>query len=398
MRQSRLPVVFGACLVQFTIIGLLFCYGLFIKPLGAEFGWSRTLLSGAASLATLTMGVMAIPAGRLNDRFGPRPVLLVTGLSYATGFVLLSYMTAPWQLYLIFVSFVGVGMSTHDVVTLSTIARWFEARRGIMSGVVKVGTALGQMVVPPVAALLLIWIGWRDTFLVLGLVAGVLLVVAALLMRRPPVTPLRADDGIAPALGQSFAEARRSRVFWTMCVVQFLFFPAMMAVPLHLAPHGMDLGMSAARAATLLSVMGGASIAGRLLVGGLVDRIGGKTAMALCFVLLASTLAGLALVSAQSLLFAVVAVYGFCHGGLFTVVSPLVAEYFGMRAHGAIFGTVLFFGTLGGAIGPIAVGWVYDNTGSYQFGFVGLAGLAIFGLLLVLSLPGRRRQALAVAV
>ena len=385
--ETRYRVVFGACLTQFTVIGLLFAFGLFFKPLQDEFGWSRTLLSSASSLSFFMMGLLAILGGRMNDRFGPRIVLAFTGTAYAIGFLLLSQVTAPWQLFAIFGIFMGLGMGTHDVVTLSTIARWFENRRGIMSGVVKTGTALGQITVPPLAAALLLAYGWRQTLVILGCAALVLLLLAAFSMQRPPAL-LKGTAGAA-AQGQGFAEARATQLFWTLCAIQFLFFPSMMSVPMHLAVHGIDLGMSTARAATLLSVLGATSIAGRLTVGTLSDRIGGKRAFLMCFSILLASLIAFASARSHGLLFAVVAVYGFGHGGLFTVVSPTVAEFFGMRAHGAIFGTILFFGTIGGAVGPIVVGWIFDTTGSYQWAFTLLAVLAAIGLALVLTLPGK---------
>ena len=143
--DKRYLIVLGACLTQFTIIGLLFSYGLFFKTFEAEFGWSRTLLSSCMSFAFIVMGALAFFGGRLSDRYGPRLVLAVTGTLCGTGYALLSQVTQPWQLFAVFGLFIGVGMATHDVVTLSTIARQFRRRRGIMTGVVKVGTAAGQI-------------------------------------------------------------------------------------------------------------------------------------------------------------------------------------------------------------------------------------------------------------
>lgn len=379
--------VFGACLTQFTVIGLLFSFGLVFKVFEAEFGWSRTLLSACSALAFLVMGVLAMAGGRLSDRFGPTRVLSVTGVLYGLGYVLMSQVSAPWQMFVIFGLFLGLGMSTHDVVTLSTIARWFENRRGIMTGVVKVGTAFGQMAMPPIVAFLILTLGWRSATVAMGIGAAILLLIAALSMSRPP-EPVRGPSDAPPA-GLSFAQARGSRLFWTLCAIQFLFFLSLMTVPLHLAVHGMDLGMTAPKAAVLLSVIGAASVAGRLIVGGLVDRIGGKNAFLLCFGALICGLAGFLLTQMHVLLFCVVAIYGFGHGGFFTVVSPTVAEYFGMRAHGAVFGTVLFFGTVGGSVGPILAGLAFDVTGSYQIAFFSLLTLAVIGLGLVLTLPRR---------
>lgn len=385
---SRYIVVFGACLTQFTVIGLLFAFGLFFKVFETEFGWSRTLLSACSAAAFLMMGSMAMIAGRLSDRYGPTRVLAASGVVYGAGFLLMSQVTQAWQLLAVCATFLGIGLSAHDVVTLSTVARWFQARRGMMTAVVKVGTAFGQILVPPLAAALILGFGWQTALQVLGVGAAVLVVAAALMTRRPPLRHGPAT-GIAAPTGAGFAEARRSRVFWTMCAIEFLFFPALMAVPTHLAVHGMDLGMTPPAAATLLSVVGAASIAGRLSGGRLVDVIGGRLSLALCFAVLMVALVGFMAVSAHGALYAVVAIYGFGHGGLFVVVSPTVAEYFGMRAHGAIFGTVLFFGTIGGAIGPVLTGLVFDLTGSYFVAFFGLLVLVGIGLALVLSLPRR---------
>lgn len=383
--DRRYLVVFGACLTQFTIIGLLFCFGLFVKVFEAEFGWSRTVISSASALAFFMMGTLAMVGGRLNDAYGPRRVLAATGVIYGVGYMLISQVSAPWMLIALFGTLIAAGLATHDVVTLSTIGRWFPRRRGLMSGVAKVGTAAGQMALPPLAATLIVWLGWRDAVTAMGAGAIVLLLIAALSMKSPPAAT--GDAAKAEAAGSSFAEAKGNRVLWTMCAIQFLFFPALMAVPFHIPVHGQDLGLTPATAATLLSVIGGASVAGRLIVGGAVDKIGGRLAYVVCFVPLIAALAALTMVETATPLFLFMALYGFGHGGLFTVVAPTVGEYFGMKAHGAIFGTVLFFGTIGGSVGPILAGAVFDWTGTYTYAFATLAVMAAIGLTLALTLP-----------
>jgi MFS family permease len=383
--DKRYLIVFGACLTQFTVIGLLFSYGLFFKAFEVEFGWSRTLLSSCMSFAFIVMGVLAFFGGRLSDRYGPRLVLAVSGTLCGMGYALLSQVTQPWQLFAIFGLFIGVGMATHDVVTLSTIARQFRQRRGIMTGVVKVGTAAGQITVPPIAAFFIAIYDWRLALIILGIAAVALLLVAALLMKSPPASA-GSGKGI-DAAGSRLQEARRTRPLWMICAIQFSFFSTVTTIPLHIVVHGMDLGMTPALAAILLSVMGAASVAGRLSVGAMVDRIGGRRALILCFVPLIASLLALLFISAPWLLFGAVAVYGIAHGGFFTVMSPTVAEYFGLQAHGAIFGLVLFFGTIGGAAGPILAGRIFDLTGSYAPAFTALAALATLGLALVLRLP-----------
>lgn len=383
--DPRYAVVAGACLTQFTIIGLLFSYALFFKAFEAEFGWSRTTLSAATSSAFLMMGVLASLMGHLGDRLGPRPVLAVTGLVYGSGIALMSLVTEPWHLFLIFGVFISVGLSSHDVITLSTVARCFDKRRGMMTGVVKTGTAVGQMVLPVVAAFLIAAIGWRSSALALGAGAACLLLLGAYLLKPPPA--YAASSAAQGAKSEGLGSAVRSRVFWTLCAIQFLFFPSLTTIPLHLPVYGMDLGMSTAQAATLLSVIAGASVAGRLAIGTFADRIGGKRGYVLCLLPLIAALVAFQWIDTRHALFVAAVAYGFGHGGLFTIVAPTVAEYFGTRSVGAIFGGIVFFGTIGGAIGPILAGWIFDVSRNYTAAFATLAGMAALGLVLALSLP-----------
>ena len=132
------------------------------------------------------MGVLSFFAGRLSDTYGPKLVLAFTAIAYWLGLVLMSQVTQAWPISLIFAIFVGLGMGTHYVVTLSTVARWFESRRGVMTGFAKVGTAFGQMAGPPFAAFLVIQYGLQSALVILGIAAGVILLFAALLISHPP--------------------------------------------------------------------------------------------------------------------------------------------------------------------------------------------------------------------
>ena len=131
-------IVIACFLFQGVGIGSYIAFGVFFKPLLTEFGWSRATVSGAASLAFLLMGALGIVVGILNDRFGPRMLMVVTGLFYSTGYCLLSRVHSVWELYLFFGLVVGIGLSSIDIIALTTTARWFVRRRGAMTGFVKV--------------------------------------------------------------------------------------------------------------------------------------------------------------------------------------------------------------------------------------------------------------------
>ena len=268
-----------------------------------------------------------------------------------------------------------------------------------MTGVVKTGTASGQVFLPLLITAMVAGFGWRQSLLMLGIVAAILLVAIAQMMQRKPfesssgvVTESKkisseSDSRVEDRTGLSMSEARRGRVLWTLCAIEFCFFPALTTVTLHMVAHATDMGMTTAKAATILSVIGGSSIVGRLAVGLLLDKLGGKGAMVICFVLLSLALFALLFTRTPGLLYLLAPFYGIAHGGLFTVVSPIVAEYFGLREHGAIFGWVIFFGTLSGASGPLLAGMVYDKHGSYTIAFGSLFMLCVVGLVLALSLP-----------
>ncbi len=387
LSERRDKVVAASLATQFIVIGTMFAYGVFFKELEAEFGWSRTLLSAASSLSMLVMGLLAFVGGHMNQRFGPRVVLTISGLCFGLGYTLLATMNAPWQYLVLYGLFVGVGLATHDVITLSTIAGWFPNRRGVMTGIVKTGTAFGQIILPPTAAVLAATMGWRIACVILGVTATVLLVVAAQSMRAAPVAgPDKSAIKTAGNSSKSTSGATRSRNFWLLCAIQASFFPVLTTIPLHIIAHGTDLGMTGTTAATVLSTIGASSIAGRLLVGGAVDKLGGRNAYLICFIVLLSSLILLRFNSNTALLFLFAVPYGFAHGGLFTVVSPTIAEYFDMKSHSSVFGSVVFCRTLGGAAGPLLAGQIYDGAGSYNLAFSALIVSVFIGLLLVLSL------------
>jgi MFS family permease len=165
-----------------------------------------------------------------------------------------------------------------------------------------------------------------------------------------------------------------------------------MTIPTHIAVHGTDLGMTQTKAAFLLSAIGAASIVGRLSVGIFLDKMGGKKSYLFCFIPILLSLLIFIFITNHIILFIFVALYGFAHGALFVVVSPTIAEYFGLRDHASLFGIVVFCGTIGGAIGPILAGTAFDFTGSYNTAFATLFVLVTLSSIVVLTLPETKRR------
>ena len=389
--DHRYLIVASAFVIQAVMVGGLFTYGVFFSYLETDLGWSRTLLSACISLCFIVMGVAAIAAGRFSDRLGPSAVMLIAGVAYGLGFALMYFVAFPWQLFVLFGVLIGAALGAHDVVTLSVVARSFERRRGAMTALVKVGTASGQIIVPLIASASILWLGWRGACLLIGVCAGVIVSVASRGL-APTSSAQAATSAIDGGASISLRDAARGRTFWTLCCTQFAFFPSLVTIPVHLPVHSIDMGMSTAVAASLLSVIGAASIAGRISIGVATDRFGGRIAMMMCLLILSVSVAFLNFAHDSWMLFVFAVGYGLSHGGLFTVVSPTVAEYFGMQAHGTIFGVIVFSGTIGASVGPLLAGSVFDTTGSYAVAFQTLTVLAVLSFCLIASLPSRVLQ------
>ncbi len=368
-----------------------------------EFGWSRATISGASSLAFVTMGVLAVVAGKLNDRIGPRVLISASAVLFGVGYAMLSSVQAPWQLFLFYGLLAAVGFSAHDVVTLSTVTRWFVRRRGAMTGIVKAGTGVGQLLVPVIAAMLIAAYGWRSAAFIIGTASLVILVVVAQFLRRDPRAVDQYPDGVETQIGRppvgsretgmTLAEAAATRQFWTLCAIQLAVFFSLLTIMIHIVPHATDLGVAPAVAAMILSTIGAVSIAGRLTIGTLFDRLGGGRSLTICFAVLLTSFVLLQLAETTWMLFLFAIIYGFAHGGFFTVMSPTLAEFFGIGSHGVIFGMVLFSGTIGGATGPLLAGILFDKTGSYEVAFLILTGFGLLGLLLTSTLRPMKPQA-----
>jgi len=389
-------IIVAACFgIQAIGVGTYVSYGVFFNPLISEFGWSRAAISGASSVAFFLMGLFGIFVGRLNDRMGPRNVMAVTGFFFGLGHLLMSRLGAVWQLYLFYGVVIGIGLSSVDVIALSTTARWFARKRGIMTGIVKIGTGAGQLIIPLVSSMLITRYGWRSSYLIIGVAVLLLLVSIAQLLRRDPgkIAPLpdceKEQPGGKPGLaggGLSLRETLHTKQFWTICAVNLAIVFCFLIIMVHIVPHAQDIGVSATRAASVLSMIGGVSMAGRFITGIAIDRIGSKRAMILCFILLIAGLLWLQMAKELWMLYLFAVIYGLAHGGYFTTISPIVAEFFGISAHGVLLGIVVFSGTVGGAIGPILAGYIFDVTAGYSPAFWLGTLMSALGLVLILLL------------
>ena len=380
--------------IMAVVWGAIYTFGIFLKPVSAEFGWSRAAISGAYSLFMVVHGLLYIITGRLNDRFGPRLVMTGCGIFIGLGYLLMSQISGIWQLYLFYGVIIGIGMSGGFVPLTSTIARWFVSRRGLMTGIALSGGGVGTLIMPPIANWLITNYGWHTSYIVIGGIALVSVILAAQLLRRDPSQKGLVAYGVEEAevgnldseRGFSLQEAIHTRQFWMFGAAFFCFGFYLHTIMVHIAPHAIEFGISTTIAASLLSVIGGVGIAGRIALGGTGDRIGNRLVAIVCFFVMFVALSCLVVAREAWAFYLIVAVFGFAYGGFDALISPIVAELFGLSSHGVILGSLAVGATIGGAIGPVLAGRIFDVTGSYNLAFLICAVTSIVALALVLLL------------
>ncbi|MBA7577548.1 L-lactate transporter [subsurface metagenome] len=383
--------------IMLLMFGTFYSFGVFFKPLSAEFGWTRTATSGAYSLAAFLSGLLAIVMGKLTDRFGPRIVMTLGGFLLGLGYLLMSQVSAIWQLYLFYGVVVGVGMSCAFVPPLSTVARWFVKRRGIMTGFVVAGIGIGTLIIPPAATWLIESWSWGTAYIVIGAIALVLIILAAQFLRLDPRQMGLLPDGENKeaaglnlhARGFSLREAMASWQLWVLFAILFCFGYCLHTIIAHIANYATDMEISATVAAGILAVIGGLSILGRIATGSITDRIGSKSPLIVNLILMSGALFWLVVTGELWMLYLFAVIFGFAYGGLAAMESPIVAELFGLSSHGVVMGVASFGFTAGGAVGPLVAGRIFDMLGSYQIAFLVCTVVGISGIILawLLKLP-----------
>ena len=390
------PLVVAATLGFSLHSVFTYSLGLFMEPLGKEFGWSRTLISATTIIPTIFMVLFSPLTGAFIDRYGSRrlaiPCIALTGASLAA-FALANGQVAQWFALTVFYGAVSLGVKV--TVWTTAITGAFVAARGLALGVTVCGSAFSQILAPPVTQALVDNLGWRAAYVGLGVGWGLPCLILAILFLRdardkaPAAAPASAEGAApaAPAPGLSFGEALRSTALQRIAASTFLTMLIGTAMLLHQVPILTSTGATRADAAWLASLAGVAGIAGKLLTGWLVDRFGADwvgplvlTTPAIAYFLLLQPQGALGLYVVAMM------IIGYTTGAKLQICAHLTATYAGMRNYGKIFGIMASIIAGAGSIGAISAGAVYDLFGDYDrilvFGIVSsfICGALIFRL------------------
>lgn len=363
---------------MFICFGVVYSFGAFFDPMSSEFNTSSSATSALFSITTFIFFTGGIISGMAVDRFGPKPVLIFGGFSMGFGLYLTSLVNSLWVGYITYGLGVGMGVACGYVPMLAVVGAWFERRRAAALGVAVTGVGLGTLVVAPLAAALINHYGWRQTYVIFAISSVVGFFLCGYLTPRPPASAgqrsgLRLRELVkVPAFGYMYF----SGFFITLALfVPFVF----------LVSYAKTQGIDDVAAASLVGIIGGASIAGRLGFGALGDKISRMRLFQSTYMIIAFSYLVWLLSSHSFTLLTVYAVLlGGGYGG-FIVLSPVVAaEIFGLVGLGTILGATYTAAGIGGLLGPTFAGYLIDKTGSYNAAIIAAMIFAFLAFLLLI--------------
>ena len=354
-------------------------FGVFLNSLLKDFGWSRAATTGCTVLFHLFHGSFSIVLGRMVDKQGPRRIIPAFGILMGIGYILLSQTSSIWNLYVIFGLIIGTGSAVVYVPFISVVGRWFQAQQGKVMGILVCATGVG-VIIQPVAEILIHRLGWRNAYIVLGVVICLVMGVAGTLLRMPGDQEVlgadKADNAEGPGSGRDPDAGRLPySVILRLGTTWILFFTylsdafCVLLVSSHMVVHAVDQGIPSHVAVYLLTVMGGTSIFGRLVVGTMSDRFGRRIPLVVTLALIGFSLAFLPFIHGLPGLVIFSVFFGFAWGGYVPLVPAAIGEIFGQNNVGSVLGICVLGASVGAAIGPVLGGYVFDVSGSYRVAF-----------------------------
>jgi MFS transporter, OFA family, oxalate/formate antiporter len=397
-------VIVIAVTLIYTIAEIpVFAFGIFVKPIQGELGWTREIITRAFGLYMITLGIFGILGGMLVDRIGPRILNFMGGILIGVGLILSSRAHSVAMFYIGYSIFGGIGFAFMFVPNQTTLARWFIAKKGLALGIMFAGGGLGTLIASPLLQSCIESSGWRTAFVILGILVLCIPVPAALFLKKDPSEMGLLPDGQGEKKSNGAAEnkgpgkaaqaiqtqdftlpeAIKTGAFWIYNAAITLMFLGFFMAQVNMVPHATDKGVPAAAAALALGLASGFNGFGRLFMGGVSDKIGTKRSFYICLALGAIMLFYLITISTSWMMYLFVIFFGFSYGGSVPQMPRLISELFGVKSMGAIMGVATLVTTLGPALGPVLGGAIFDRTGSYTPAFVTGAIAIITALILI---------------
>lgn len=382
-----------------TSFGVRFSFSIFFVAFLQEFGWSRALTAGAFSLGTIIVGCSGPLIGNLVDRCGPRRILIAGSLAISIGLISCSLITAPIYLYIFYGLLISIGISCIGMIPhIILLTSWFKKRINTVLSTAFSGVGISMFILGPFIQYLINHIGWRLSFVVLGLMLGIIIIpLNFFVIRDRPeqdVEPKKEDlpdkskaseQGNEGQMEWTVTRALRTPQFWSLFLV-FVFTPlGIFPVLIHHVAFLVDIGYDKILAASIFGILGLASAAGKLITGMVSDRIGREKGATLSYIF--SIFGIIVLLSIKEgshnwLLYTFALLFGLGFGARSSIAATMASEMFQGRHLALIYGLITVGTGIGGTIGPWFGGYIFDKTGSYTIAFL----LSILALLIACSL------------
>lgn len=381
----RWVIVAAGGLLGCVAAGAMFSLPVFLRPMAEQTGWSVTGISTAMTIGFLAMAVASMAWGNLSDRIGPRPVVLTGSIVLATSLGLASRAGSLVEFQLLFGLLVGGATAAVFAPMMACVTGWFETRRGLAVSLVSAGMGMAPLTMAPLAAWLVGTHDWRDAMAIIAGIAALLMIPAALLVRRPPMLKAATPDmTVRPAGPQmSVAAAVRSPQFLTLMLANFFCCATHSGPIFHTVSYAVTCGIPIAAAVSIYSVEGFAGLFGRIGFGLAGDRFGAQRVLVMG--LLAQSFGVLAYAAVGELggFYAVAVLVGFIYAGTMPLYAVIIRENFPMSMMGTIIGGTAMAGSLGMSTGPVLGGLIYDNFGTYAPMYVASWGLGLAATLVL---------------
>ena len=375
-------VVAATVTATFAVFGVAYSFGAVFTTIREEFGVGKGQASLFFAITTFIYFVVGVFTGRLADRYGPRPVLLVGAVAMGTGLFLTSLVNNILVGYLTYGLGVGIGVGCAYVPMVSTVGGWFERDRTKAMGVAVAGIGLGTLVGAPLAKQLVVSYGWRTTFVVLGIGSATLLVLASFGARRPPGAGAQESP---PPLRILLRDARFNWLYTSMVFLSCGLFVPMVYLDDYLEARGKAGG------ALLIGIIGATSVVGRLALGAIAAKVDLMRLYRFCVAALgASYVIWMVAGSSYPVLVIFAVCMGAAYGGWIALSPAVIADLFGPVGLGGVLGALYTSAGIGGLIGPPVIGVLVDAA-NYETA-IGVA-IAFSGVSLVLLIAAGRASA-----
>jgi len=392
--RGRWWIVVAAVLVQLAL-GAVYAWSVFNKPLQDQFGWSKSEAVLPFEFVIGTIFIGSLIGGRIQDRYGPRPVAFGGVVLYSVGVMLASLVSAPDQLWLLVLTYGvmgGIGLGAGYITPIAMLTKWFPDRRGLITGIAVAGFGFGAVITAPVAKALL---GNTDdkpsVFLPLGIAYLIAGVIGATFFRNPPegyqvpgFVPAATGHAVAGTRVYTLPEALHTRQWYMLTAILALNVTCGIGFISQASDAAQDIaGVTAATAATMVGVLGLFNGGGRVLWAWLSDRVGRMQAFMGMLALQAICFFILPFAAAFAVFCILAALIYLAYGGGFGTMPATAADYFGTPNAGAIYGAMIVAWSIGGVVGPLLTAALYEaNDNDYTLPFIVLAVIALVSLAL----------------